>query len=211
MASKKAEEETATTAQEEEENQNQTAVAASGGEEEERQNFEDGDGELDSLKRKVKEMQEEADRLEQIQKQVEEQMGSSPGSSGSSKEVDKRSIYIGNVDYSTTAEELQTHFQSCGTINRLTILCDKWTGHPKGFAYIEFAEEESVNNSVLLEGSIFRGRPLKVIPKRTNIPGFKRGYYSSYRPPPYRRGGGFYGGGGYAPRRPRRPYYHPYM
>lgn len=36
------------------------------------------------------------------------------------------------VDYSTTPEELQQHFHSCGTINRVTILCDKFTGHPKG-------------------------------------------------------------------------------
>jgi polyadenylate-binding protein 2 len=48
------------------------------------------------------------------------------------EEIDSRSIYIGNVDYSTTPEELQQHFQSCGTIQRVTILCDKHTGHPKG-------------------------------------------------------------------------------
>lgn len=36
------------------------------------------------------------------------------------------------VDYSATPEEIQGHFQSAGTINRVTILCDKFTGHPKG-------------------------------------------------------------------------------
>lgn len=36
------------------------------------------------------------------------------------------------VDYGATPEEIQQHFQSCGNINRVTILCDKFTGHPKG-------------------------------------------------------------------------------
>lgn len=36
------------------------------------------------------------------------------------------------VDYGATPEEIQAHFQACGTINRVTILCDKFSGHPKG-------------------------------------------------------------------------------
>ena len=36
------------------------------------------------------------------------------------------------VDYGVTAEELESHFNSCGQINRVTILCDKFSGHPKG-------------------------------------------------------------------------------
>jgi polyadenylate-binding protein 2 len=108
------------------------------------------------------------------------------------------------VDYSTTPEELQAHFQSCGTINRVTILCDKWTGQPKGFAYIEFAEASLVPNALMLNESAFKGRVLKVISKRTNVPGMN-----------YRgrgRGRGFRGG--FRGRRPfrggRRGYYAPY-
>ena len=37
----------------------------------------------------------------------------------------RRSIYIGSVDYACTPEELQQHFQQCGTVNRVTILTDK--------------------------------------------------------------------------------------
>lgn len=36
------------------------------------------------------------------------------------------------VDYGATAEELEAHFHGCGSVNRVTILCDKYTGHPKG-------------------------------------------------------------------------------
>merc|ERR1712176_274967 len=91
------------------------------------------------------------------------------------EEVDRRSVYAGNVDYGSTPEEVQEHFKSCGQINRITILVDKFTGSPKGFAYIEFADEQSVQNSLLLNGSLFRGRQLKVVQKRTNIPGYMKG------------------------------------
>lgn len=40
------------------------------------------------------------------------------------------------VDYSATATELEQHFHGCGSVNRVTILCDKFTGHPKGYNLI---------------------------------------------------------------------------
>uniref|UniRef100_A0A674J037 RRM domain-containing protein n=1 Tax=Terrapene triunguis TaxID=2587831 RepID=A0A674J037_9SAUR len=75
------------------------------------------------------------------------------------------------VDYGGTAEELESHFNSCGQINRVTILCDKFSGHPKGYAYIEFEDKSSVKAAVELDESLFRGRVIKVLPKRTNMPG----------------------------------------
>lgn len=74
------------------------------------------------------------------------------GDGNEQEEVDARSVYVGNaslpfeknralppkltrnlqVDYGATPEELQEHFQVSGAINRITILCDKFTGHPKG-------------------------------------------------------------------------------
>ena len=50
----------------------------------------------------------------------------------SKEDIDSRSVFIGNVDYGASPEEIQAHFQSCGSINRVTILLDKFTGHPKG-------------------------------------------------------------------------------
>jgi len=46
------------------------------------------------------------------------------------QEADGRSVYVGNVDYATTPEELQLHFQGCGTVNRVTIMTDFY-GNPK--------------------------------------------------------------------------------
>ena len=41
-------------------------------------------------------------------------------------------MFVGGVDFAAKPEELQAHFASCGTMDRVTILCDKYTGHPKG-------------------------------------------------------------------------------
>jgi len=47
-------------------------------------------------------------------------------------EIDKRSIFVKNVDYVATKDEIIEHFKSCGKINRVTIIYDKYTQHPKG-------------------------------------------------------------------------------
>ncbi|KAH9664554.1 polyadenylate-binding protein 2 [Citrus sinensis] len=120
----------------------------------------------------------------------------------SKEEADSRSVFVGNVrnmihlssdallfqevifwlnlafqvDYACTPEEVQQHFQSCGTVNRVTILTDKF-GQPKGFAYVEFLEIDAVQEALQLNESELHGRQLKVLPKRTNVPGMKQ-----YRP-----------------------------
>lgn len=95
-------------------------------------------------------------------------------SSEGQDDVERRSVYVGNVDYSSTPQDLQEHFKSCGQINRITIMVDKYTGHPKGFAYIEFGNDDAVQNAVLLSDTMFKGRQIKVNPKRKNIPGYTR-------------------------------------
>ncbi len=62
-------------------------------------------------------------------------------------------MYVGQVEYSATPEELLAHFEPCGTVERVTIVCDKFTGHPKGFAYLEF----QVSTTLLLEGILTQG------------------------------------------------------
>ncbi|KAL8195087.1 UNVERIFIED_CONTAM: Embryonic polyadenylate-binding protein 2, partial [Gekko kuhli] len=104
-------------------------------------------------------------------------------------EADHRSIYVGNVDYEGSAEELESHFNSCGEINRVTILCDKFSGHPKGYAYIEFADRRSVQAAVGLDETTFRGRIIKVHPKRTNMPGISTTDRGGFRGRFHSRGG----------------------
>ena len=105
-------------------------------------------------------------------------------------EVDGRSVFVGNVrnafnswfstfyllwfyslkvDYGATAEELEQHFHGCGSINRVTILCNKYDGHPKGFAYVEFGDKDSVQTAMALDESLFRGRQIKVSDKKSKF------------------------------------------
>jgi polyadenylate-binding protein 2 len=89
------------------------------------------------MKRRVAAMESEAAQLREMQSQLEAPIGGE-GGGGHPREdredVDARSIFVGNVDYGATPEEIQTHFATGpGTINRVTILLDKFTGHPKGW------------------------------------------------------------------------------
>eukprot|EP00375_Theileria_parva_P000438 XP_763107.1 hypothetical protein [Theileria parva strain Muguga] len=137
------------------------------------------------------------DELKQLQGMTDCQMVTDDMDTDNHEDVDKRSIYVGNVDYSTKPQELQEFFKSSGQINRITIMVDKYTGHPKGYAYVEFSNEDAVNNAIMLNESLFKERIIKVIPKRKNIPGFNRrrptsrsrsrpyrSYTSNYRPTP---------------------------
>ena len=84
------------------------------------------------MKRRVAEMESEAAKLREMQSQLESQAETGPREDR--EDVDGRNIFVGNVDYSATPEEIQAHFASGpGTINRVTILLDKFTGHPKGW------------------------------------------------------------------------------
>jgi len=133
---------------------------------------------VDDMKKRLKEMEDEAAALREMQAKVESQMGSAqdPASAAASQanreEVDSRSVFVGNVDYSCTPEEVQQHFQTCGTVNRVTIRTDKY-GQPKGYAYVEFLEVEAVELALQLNESQLHGRQLKVTAKRTNVPGMK--------------------------------------
>ncbi|CAG2112222.1 unnamed protein product [Medioppia subpectinata] len=151
------------------------------------------DPELEAIKARVREMEEEAERLKIMQEVMNDEDkhdSDSPNASISGMsieekmEVDGRSVYVGNVDYSATADDLERHFHGCGSVNRVTILCDKFTGHPKGFAYIEFADKDSVETATALDESLFKGRQIRVSAKRTNRPGIS----STNRPPRGSRG-----------------------
>ncbi|KAG0485169.1 hypothetical protein HPP92_009248 [Vanilla planifolia] len=158
--------------------------------------------ELDEMKKRLKEMEEEAAALREMQAKVEKEMGAVQdpanvdASQANKEEVDSRSVFVGNVDYACTPEEVQQHFQSCGTVNRVTILTDKF-GQPKGFAYVEFIELEAVQEAINLHESELHGRQLKVLPKRTNVPGMKQFRPRRFNP--------------YLGYRSRRPYMPPYF
>ncbi|XP_063556463.1 embryonic polyadenylate-binding protein 2 isoform X2 [Gorilla gorilla gorilla] len=165
------------------------------------------DQELEAIKMKVCAMEqaEGTPRPPGVQHQAEEEEGTAagqllspetmgcplPGTPEEKVEADHRSVYVGNVDYGGSAEELEAHFSRCGEVHRVTILCDKFSGHPKGYAYIEFATKGSVQAAVELDQSLFRGRVIKVLPKRTNFPGISSTDRGGLRGHPGSRGAPF--------------------
>ena len=135
-------------------------------------NGDNGDAEAeadaDDMLRRMKEMDDELETLGKASEKIDDKLTSA------SENLDECSIYIGQVDYEATAEELRAHFSSCGTINRVTIMTTP-AGVAKGFAYIEFATKECVDKALTLDDTPFKGRQLKVVPKRQNISKFDRG------------------------------------
>ena len=118
---------------------------------------EDDEEDLEKLQEEIRQMEEEAARLAKETEELEKEKdgsgdgaksgdgskgaAASGGDGAAAAEQIKRdgcSIYVGQVDYSTTPEELLAHFEACGQVERVTIVCDKYTGKPKGFAYLEF-------------------------------------------------------------------------
>lgn len=85
--------------------------------------------EISAMKRRVAEMEAEAAKLREMQASLDQ---TDNDLREDKEDIDARSIFVGNVDYGASPEEIQSHFQSCGSINRVTILLDKFTGHPKG-------------------------------------------------------------------------------
>ncbi|GLE01811.1 hypothetical protein PINS_up010649 [Pythium insidiosum] len=90
-------------------------------------------------------------------------------------DMDFKSVYIGNVNYGTTKFELREHFKDCGNMKRITIPFDPATKQQRGFAYIEFSSPSEVLRAIKLNGSTFRGRPLKVSLKHRTVPNYKSG------------------------------------
>ncbi|KXN69386.1 hypothetical protein CONCODRAFT_59359 [Conidiobolus coronatus NRRL 28638] len=71
-------------------------------------------------------------------------------------------LFISNYPYNTTKEDVEEHFQSCGSLKSVRLLTDKQTKKPKGFGFIDFTDHESSVKALDLHLSNFKGRQIKV-------------------------------------------------
>ncbi len=72
-------------------------------------------------------------------------------------------IYIGNLPYQISNDDLESYFSSCGEIKDIKIIKDRDTGRSKGFAFLEFDEESAATEACSsMDGKDFQGRNLKV-------------------------------------------------
>jgi cold-inducible RNA-binding protein len=89
-------------------------------------------------------------------------------------------IFVGNLSYQTTQDELYAAFAQFGTVERVNIVTDRDTGQPRGFAFVEMADKQGADAAIAqLNGTEMNGRALNV---------------NEARPKP--AGGGFGGGRG---------------
>ena len=98
-------------------------------------------------------------------------------------------IYVGNLSYEVTEEQLQQEFTAFGEVTSVRIITDKFTGRPKGFAFVEMptvSEGQAAINS--LEGKTLNDRTLKVSAARPRSDSSGYGSYDD------RKGGGSGGG-----------------
>lgn len=74
-----------------------------------------------------------------------------------------KKIYVGNLNYRTTAEGLQGLFSRFGEVASVTIVNDRETGQPRGFAFVEMQVAENAAQAIQdLDGKEFEGRRLRV-------------------------------------------------
>lgn len=92
-------------------------------------------------------------------------------------------LYVGNLSYDITEEELREAFSSDGRqVSEVAIVMDRETGRPRGFAFVTMGSSEDAQSAIsALNGQTLNGRALKVNEAQDRGP----------------RGGGGGGGGGY--------------
>ncbi|MBA7679843.1 hypothetical protein ES703_88148 [subsurface metagenome] len=89
-------------------------------------------------------------------------------------------IYVGNLSYDVTEEELRQEFEAFGGVESVSIITDKYSGRPKGFGFIEMASVSEGQAAITgLNGKTLKERTLNV---------------NAARPRSDNRGGGFGGG-----------------
>jgi RNA recognition motif-containing protein len=73
------------------------------------------------------------------------------------------SIYVGNLSYQVTEEDLKKAFTEYGKVNRVQLPTDRETGRPRGFAFVEMESEDQETKAIEgLDGAEWMGRDLKV-------------------------------------------------
>jgi cold-inducible RNA-binding protein len=119
-------------------------------------------------------------------------------------------LYVGNLSFQTSSEELQQLFAQAGTVESATVVEDRDTGRSRGFGFVEMASKEDGEKAIQqFNGTDLNGRNLTVNEARPREDrgnrggGGSRGGYGGNRSGGGGRGG--YGGGGGGGRNDRTP------
>ncbi len=101
-------------------------------------------------------------------------------------------IFVGNLSFQTTQDEVHAAFAQYGNVDRVNIVTDRDTGQPRGFAFVEMPDQQEAETAIQqLNGAEMNGRALNVNEARPKPAGGGFGGGGGRG-----RGGGFGGGGG---------------
>ena len=108
-------------------------------------------------------------------------------------------LYVGNVPFSTTSQDLQTLFGQHGAVESVELIADKFTGRSRGFAFVSMVTPEEAQKAIqALNGFAIEGRNLTVNEARPKEerPGGGRGFGGGGGGRGFGGGGRGFGGGG---------------
>jgi RNA recognition motif-containing protein len=72
-------------------------------------------------------------------------------------------IFVGNLAYQTRQDELETAFAAYGAVERVSVVTDRDTGQPRGFAFVEMTNRDEAANAIAgINGAELNGRALNV-------------------------------------------------
>ena len=74
----------------------------------------------------------------------------------------RKRIYVGNLPYSATEEEIRSLFEQHGAVHNVDVLMDRMTGRPRGFGFVEMEDPDAQKAIDKLNGYTMDGRPLRV-------------------------------------------------
>jgi len=91
-------------------------------------------------------------------------------------------LYVGNLPYNTSEDDLRNLFSQYGSVDTVAVITDRDTGRSKGFGFVEFGDENEARNAISgLSGQEFGGRALTVNEARPKTGGAGRGGYGGGR------------------------------
>lgn len=80
-------------------------------------------------------------------------------------------LYVGNLDYAVTGDQLGSHFAQAGTVVSANVITDRQSGRPRGFGFVEMSSDEEAKKAIeMLHGKDFQGRNLVVNEARPQQP-----------------------------------------
>lgn len=72
-------------------------------------------------------------------------------------------IYVGNIPYSVSDEDLQKLFEEHGTVDSARVISDRFSGQSKGFGFVEMPNQQEAESAIqATNGTDLQGRPLRV-------------------------------------------------